>query len=870
MKTFILTLLVIFTLMTKAQSTYTWTGVVDSDYAVAGNWNPAAVPSASDNIVFAGSSNPCDFTPELIFLTNLTIYNTYTGIIDALTCAVTITGTYSQSGGTFICPTDAAFVIGGSIMLSGGTFNHNDGLVELSVATNGTVNVSGAISFFELDIVPNGLGPDQRNVNFGSGTSTEVLRLNGQSHPFSYQGKVSAENLYILGTNTGSLSNNSGTIEVNGLAPTIIGASSTGRNMLPNVIVNTPGDLAMTAHIAVSGTWTSIQTATLSAGTSSVVFFGSASAIVGGTTAATRAKFDHLTIASTSTLNLGSSTQIDIGRHFRKNGVLNTSNNLIRLTGTPTQSILGSGSITVTALEIANSGSKALMIPHIILDSVKINDGTLLSNGNLRLRSTATLKARIAEITGAGGITGNVTVETFAKGGTTDWANMGVSGISGRTVANWEGQIPMTCSLCPNSQTATGGHFVSIQAWNETAAAGSATAYVEQNYTSPLTVGKGFWVYLGNGQATTSDITYSVSGPAVTGIQSMSLTYSGPSNGDGYNLIANPYASPISWTKLRNSNPNVNNAIYVYNADIGATTSFVNGLSSHGPGIGCNDVIPMGQAFYVRAIAPTVLTALESNKVSHNTSTNPLLKSANSNPSVLRLRLNGFDSSLDETAIRFEHSASPSFDDEWDAFKIFSSPGYLGYPGAWNKRTTISSQMYGVDYSINSLPPAGNQDLNIPILARAYSTGQYTISPSGLESVPADLCISLTDKLTGTTKDLRTGPYVCNISDTTTAARFVLTVCGNNAAPVDLPKHQNAQSHINIHKDATGATIQLEFPQSTSATISVMNILGQKVMKDKTVNALKESVHLDLNSNNEILFVTVSTDKERVTKKIIH
>ena len=63
--------------------------------------------------------------------------------------------------------------------------------------------------------------------------------------------------------------------------------------------------------------------------------------------------------------------------------------------------------------------------------------------------------------------------------------------------------------------------------------------------------------------------------------------------------------------------------------------------------------------------------------------------------------------------------------------------------------------------------------------------------------------------------------------------------------------------------------VNLDFAQQTNSTISLTNILGQKLIKDITVYSSKESVHLDLNSNNELLFVTITTNKSIITKKII-
>lgn len=511
--------------------------------------------------------------------------------------------------------------------------------------------------------------------------------------------------------------------------------------------------------------------------------------------------------------------------------------------------------------------------PCIILDSLKIFAGTVASNGNLSFPSTSTLKARVAEIGSTGSLTGNITVQTFAPGGTTDWSVIGVSGVSGQVLSNWDGQIPMTCNGCTNGTTTAGGPFASAVSWDESVSAGNPAAYVTMSNSTPLTPGQGFWIYLGTGLSSTSDMTWNVTGPAVTGNVSIPLTNSGAANGDGYNLISNPYPSPISWAKLRNGNALVDNAIYIYNADLGLTTSYVNGVSTPASS-SANDVIPMGQGFYVRATGNTNLTAQESNKVHHNTGSDPLLKSSQSsaNPyygEIFRLNING-GGFKDDAAIRFHPLTTSNFDSDWDALKLYSSPGYMGYPGIWNKRTSIATQCQNQDLSVNSMKMPSTNNLILPVVVKVYSSGQHTISASELENIPSDMCVTLKDKYNNLVTDLRTSSYVCHISDTTSAARFELTVCAKPVVTQLNTQGLNDTNLIFISKDNKGIFTTLSFPQTTKATISVTNILGQKLMNDKVVNTKEDQVYLDLNTTEQLIFVTVKTDKERVTKKFVN
>jgi hypothetical protein len=516
-----------------------------------------------------------------------------------------------------------------------------------------------------------------------------------------------------------------------------------------------------------------------------------------------------------------------------------------------------------------------------IADSLSVrNGGTFGTNSNVTLISTQALKGRLGNMN-TGTITGNLKVQTFARGGITDWVNIGVSGVTGETInSGWYGQIPMAIEGSTTGVTSVANtYFESVQRWNE------AISYYDTLVTvsDPLVPGVGYWVYLGNSITTTSDMVWTVNGTAVQGTQPITLTKgaatttAGPA---GWNLISNPFPSPIDWNSVIASNPTaaVNDAYYVYDPDLGNTVSFVNGIASPASGTLTNyqtmaDIIPMGQAFYVEvtALGSTVLNFNEGNKSANNTSNFQLLKSNQSASigSPIRLNIDG-GGYHDDAVIRFHSNATPTFDKALDARKWYSSPGYAGYPGNWTLRTVIATQSNNEDYSINSLPYAQTQNAVIPVIARVYSTGQYTISGTDLQNLPPNSCVTLKDKLLNVTQDLRLGNYICTISDTTYASRFELTVCADITADVKSNTAIEAASAITINKDAQGIFVDFDFKNATKANITVTNILGQRIMDTKKVKVTNDNVYLDLNVNDQLIFVTVETENEKVTKKFLN
>lgn len=492
---------------------------------------------------------------------------------------------------------------------------------------------------------------------------------------------------------------------------------------------------------------------------------------------------------------------------------------------------------------ILNNSSASLTLGNSlnIIDSVKVSAGTLSCGGNLTLKSTSALKARIAQIGGT--VSGNITVEMFVPGSVAGWRTLGASGINGLTIGNWDGgsgsstAFAMTCADCINNSTSAGGYFVSVQG-----DASGTGVYTELTTASPITPGTGVWVYDANSSTTAIDVTLTKSGSVVTG--------SIPS---GTGFMANPYPSPISVDRLK-----THTAITSVDVWNGSTYTTYNG------GIPSNAVIAMGQGFY--ANGATNITFQESDKVSFNTFS--VLKTASTNiGSVFELQIAGANGDIDNTYIRFHGSATTGFDNDLDGYKRFATPGYLGYPGAYSKYTSINTVNSNMDYSINSLPYATTSNAVIPVRVKVSVTGTYSIMPVGIANLPSSACVTLKDKLLNIMHDLRSGAYVCSINDTTSTARFELTICADITAGINsLNADQNTTL---INQDQNGAYVKTSFETNTKATISAFNVMGQKLMADKEIEGKDLTTYLDLGDiHSQVVIIRVTTAKTNTTKKI--
>ncbi len=740
-----------------------------------------------------GGTNPPDFTSnnQIFVLTNVSSAN-----LSAAGWTVSGTGSEIQIGDG-ISSTNLTVASNATLMVSGGA--------KLRVKDKGTITLYQA-SMAKLPLPSDVIVESGSTVNWNQSSNVTIWALNYYNLGINVTTKSTRASSVTTVSNiitTNSYLNivNSSTLTLSGDVSggtfrTIWGLGSS------NSVFNITGSSTNSISIILPTNDQQIGGINLSRPArvkinkpSGYVFIGNAgSAITSGT----------LDLSNTVKIYMGGS--LNFG-----GGYITGSTNLyleMRNAGAVTGSILfEQASSNTKALKelVFNKSGQTLTLGNAldVYSNVNVVAGTLASGGNLTLKSSGTSKARINTLSGLADITGNVNAEVFAASGTTGWTNLAVAGISGQTMASgWGDDFPMTCpSGCPNGSTAGGNPFTSVTTYNET----SNTYPGISSGSDPITPGVGYWVYLGNGQSTTTDILIDLTGSIVKkGAGSWSFTKTS-GQGEGWNLVGNPYPSPISFAKtfgssygsgkmlneLRVWNPDLNsgNGDYaLYKVGVGSTPAVGSG--------GINDNIPMGQAFYILANQAFSLSWSETFKTT-NPSNNPLLKTMNNQellsttPQQNRLfYLNLTGSGADSYAgIHFNANATMNYHPDYDAEQ--RDP----YPGAPQVFAVVNNQ----ELKVKGLPyPNGNISLDMKV--RSGTSGNYQLALQGVENIPYGACITLFDKFTNTTHNLLAGPYSFSFSDTTTVARFVLNISMNSLSGLTT----NIISTPSCHNDNTG------------------------------------------------------------------
>lgn len=410
-----------------------------------------------------------------------------------------------------------------------------------------------------------------------------------------------------------------------------------------------------------------------------------------------------------------------------------------------------------------------------IIGTIDPTAGTIAAGSNLTLKSSASAKGRIGIIGATGAFTGSPTVEVFHTAGLTGWVNLCSGGVTGQTMNNWNSSFAITCSVCPETQTG-GVDFTSVYSYNETLGAGTASNsahYIDLGALGGMGTSidsyTGYWVFLGDGLPASNAITIPLTGGVNTknsgGNFNLSLT-GGVSTENGWNLIANPYPSPILVSQVITSagGANVDNTILVYDPNTDANVPYT--------AAGSNSIIPMGQAFMIRALNNGLSFAPNENWKTTSVSNVGMLRSANAVPAyyyddfMLDLTSASVSKQFFSQAY-FAFNGTNNFDNGKDAFSLVSSVD----PGT----PRIISITGGSEYLKNALS-AINGTISIPVKVSTGYAGVYQINPVNLNKLPAGACVSLYDIANNVTHNLKNGAYTATISADAPTNQFELRI----------------------------------------------------------------------------------------------
>lgn len=549
------------------------------------------------------------------------------------------------------------------------------------------------------------------------------------------------------------------------------------------------------------------------------------------------------------TLNVNTAT-LKIGGDISNSGSFIASSGTIEMNGSTAQSIPAAaftGNV-IKNLEINNAAGVNLGGALSLTDILLVSNGQFSSGGNLTLISSATQTALI-DGSGLGSVTGNVTMQRHL--------------ISGFGYKNFSSPFQNATVNSFSSTVDLNAAFPNFYSYIEDNTSSGFTSYANPaNLLYPL---QGYAAHFG---ASTVQKTVSMTGLVNNGTLSATLYNHNQLYTKGFNLVGNPYPSPINWDASSGlTRTNIDNAVYFFNSGTssqytGTYGTYINGVSSDGI---AGPVIASMQGFFVHVTDgtyPVTGTLAMNNNIRVNDLSPVFHKSmavrmdaAVAVPRML-LRLSaGFSdhSNVADPIVLYSNAgAKKTFDKERDAIKLMNVEELL-------------PNLYAIGADASKLVVKALEGLDnttvIPLGIETLRDGDVIFNLRNLENWPAGLNLYLTDALTGSNQDLRLNPvYMVNLKKGKVENRFSLRAVASK------DKVDANDDVYSIFGDNGALFLRIKLMNEQSGYLMISNTLGQVISRKKIDgNGIYQ---LDQLVPNVVYIVSFLTSKGTHTTKV--
>ncbi|WP_338376190.1 hypothetical protein [uncultured Flavobacterium sp.] len=338
----------------------------------------------------------------------------------------------------------------------------------------------------------------------------------------------------------------------------------------------------------------------------------------------------------------------------------------------------------------------------------------------------------------------------------------------------------------------------------------------------------------------------------------------------GFNLLGNPYSSPISAADLL-SNTN-NNGLGVttlyfwthkhpatgstYGTNNYASYNSVGGTPANVGEVVPDGIIQVGQGFLVNATASG--SAEMNNAMRLSASNGQFFKTSGTvqqSTTIEKHRmwfgLTSPTGNHNVALVGYVQGATNAIDNSFDA-KLFGPTNSVLYSNINNEKYVIQGR--GLPFNALDVVPLG---------LIAQTAGSYTISMTNFDGLFASQDIYLKDNLLNITHDIKGSPYTFVSDAGQFDARFEVVY----ATPLSSELAVFTEDSVIVYTDEAGITINAG--HTIIDNVKVFDVRGRLLFTQSNINA--NAVILDtINATNEMLILKiVSITKEVISKKVI-
>ncbi len=465
---------------------------------------------------------------------------------------------------------------------------------------------------------------------------------------------------------------------------------------------------------------------------------------------------------------------------------------------------------------------------HVVIPTGLTNYPTLSATGECKNLIIQSDNAGDASILGDNLLTvdGMATVQRYTSGG--EWHDIAAA-VTGQTVY---------------SVFMNGAPKVWLAKYNEPT---DTRTYIS-SLSTPMPSGAGFEMWVESGYSAT----FNYGGPLQTSDLSLSsatvppISYTDPAH--GYNLIGNPFASPLDWDIGTWNLIDIDATIWVWDPTSGSYKDRVGGTGSLTDGI-----IPIGQGFFIQANAAAASITIPMDARVHSAQAyykNTLID--NDVPDHISIKAIKGDRS-DELNIVFTGDATEEYDNGHDAKKMFAMIG---------NAPQIYTVQSGELLSINGLPLLTEEGRTLQFNYKTGLSGEQKLV-ANIDFLP-NTEVLLEDLFTGIVHDFVNNPvYYFESLENDGHNRFLLhfgqIITGN--------ENQKNENSIQVYAYDRVVYIRSEGKAAKEQKeIVITDLLGRTVLQ--TILPPSMLSKIPINVSNRYLIIKIQSESGINTAKV--
>jgi N-acetyl-anhydromuramyl-L-alanine amidase AmpD len=502
-----------------------------------------------------------------------------------------------------------------------------------------------------------------------------------------------------------------------------------------------------------------------------------------------------------------------------------------------TKSIVFSGNYSSTGSVLGcsatlNSNAQVFINPNhtlILYDAIVVNSGSLLtveSNGALR---------QVNDVANTGNIVVKRNSAPIIRLDYTAWA----SPVVGQQLQ----------SFSPNTLATRFYEYL----YNGTT---TATAFQAVNTSTNFLSGKGYLIRAANNWSSSTPTNYNGQFNGVPANGTMNIPV-----GIGYNLLGNPYASPISGNSFLGQNPSID-ALYfwthtapasggTYPVNNYASYTALGGTAAAAGGEIPNGTINTGQGFYIDKSATGGTALFKNNQRVNAAASTQFFRTVEPETHRFWINLNDNTLNYNQILIGYTENATNGIDNQIDGKTLDLT------------ETMLYNVIQNQEYVIQGRGLPFNDEDIVPIGIKINADGNYNFSFENADGLFSDQDIFIKDNLTNTIHDIKQSNYSFTSQPGIFNNRFSV-IYKNNAL-------NNEDFEIkNIQIFSSNGVISINSFEEEIKEVLVYDLLGRILFQKQKVNANSFEISNLMTQKQTLLIKVITINDKQKTAKIIH